>query len=39
MNGFKKFITGRFFLVTLSVALLISIVPAVLFAMGQGDYV
>ncbi|MCQ2428270.1 MAG: rod shape-determining protein MreC [Clostridia bacterium] len=39
MNGFKKFFTGRFFLVTFAVAMLVSIVPSVLFAMGQGDYV
>jgi len=39
MNGFKKFFTGRFFLVTFAVALLVSIVPSVLYAMGQGEYV
>ena len=39
MNGFKKFLTSKFFIVALAVALLVSIVPSVLFFMGQGDYV
>ena len=39
MNGLKKFFTSKFFIVSLAVAVLVSIVPSVLYFMGQGDYV
>ncbi len=34
-----KFFKNKFFIITLVAALLLSIVPTVLYAMGQGDYV
>ncbi len=39
MGFILKLIKSRFFIVTLAVALLLSIVPGVLCAMGQGSYV
>ncbi len=39
MNFFKRLFTNRFFLIALSVAVLASIIPTVLTAMGQGSYV
>lgn len=39
MGFISKLIKSRFFIVTLAVALLLSIVPGVLCAMGQGSYV
>ena len=39
MGFILKLIKSRFFLITLAVALLLSIVPGVLCAMGQGSYV
>ena len=39
MGFILKLIKSRFFIVTLAVALLLSIVPGVLYAMGQGSYV
>ena len=39
MGFFLKLIKSRFFLITLAVALLLSIIPGVLCAMGQGSYV
>ena len=39
MGAIGKFLRSRFFLVALSVAFLLSIVPTVLTAMGQGTYV
>ena len=39
MGFISKLIKSRFFIVTLVVALLLSIVPGVLCAMGQGSYV
>ena len=38
-GSFKKFLKSRFFITVLCVAFLLSIIPAVLLAMGQGDYV
>lgn len=39
MGFILKLIKSRFFIVTLAVALLLSIIPGVLCAMGQGSYV
>lgn len=39
MGFILKLIKSRFFLITLAVALLLSIVPGVLCAMGQGSYI
>ena len=39
MNVLKKIFTNRFFIIALCVAVLLSIIPAVLTAMGQGSYV
>ncbi len=39
MGSFWKLFKNRFFIITLAVALLLSIVPGVLCAMGQGSYV
>lgn len=39
MGFFLKLIKNRFFLITLAVAMLLSIVPGVLCAMGQGSYI
>ena len=39
MNFWKKLFTSRFFIITVCTALLISIIPTVLVAMGQGSYV
>lgn len=39
MENFLKFFKSRFFIIALCVALLLSIIPTVLCAMGHGDYV
>ncbi len=39
MGSIFKLLKSRFFIITLAVALLLSIVPGVLCAMGQGSYV
>lgn len=39
MGTFTKFFKSRFFIIALCVALLLSIIPTVLVAMGQGNYV
>ncbi len=39
MGSILKLLKSKFFLITLAVALLLSIVPGVLCAMGQGSYV
>lgn len=39
MSFILKLIKSRFFIITLAVALLLSIIPGVLCAMGQGSYV
>ncbi len=39
MGGFFKFFKSKFFIISLTAAFLLSIVPGVLFAMGKGAYV
>lgn len=39
MNALKRLFTNRFFITALCVVLLLSIIPTVLTAMGQGSYV